>query len=90
LQTYTGSYLLLKLAGGFVVVGFKYLVKGGFGMRAVLRIRDMRAVLRILNVYPGSEFLPSRIRIFSIPDPGFASKNLSIFNPKKIVFNLTE
>ncbi len=29
--------------------------------------------------YPGS-----RIRIFSIPDPGSASKNLSIFNPKMV------
>jgi hypothetical protein len=33
------------------------------------------AVLRIRDVYP-------RIRIFSIPDPGSTSKNLSIFNPK--------
>jgi hypothetical protein len=44
-------------------------------------------VLRIRDVYPGS-----RIRLFSIPDPGSelsipdpgsTSKNLSIFNPKK-------
>jgi hypothetical protein len=27
------------------------------------------AVLRIRDVYPGSEFFPSRIRIFSILDP---------------------
>jgi hypothetical protein len=32
---------------------------------------------------PGSKFIPSRIRIFSVPTPGSASKNLSFFNPKK-------
>ncbi len=43
----------------------------------------MGSVLRIRDVYPGSERLSSRIRIFSIPDPGSASKNLSTyFNPK--------
>jgi hypothetical protein len=31
---------------------------------------------------PRSDFLPSRIRVFSISDPGSASKNLSIL-PKK-------
>jgi hypothetical protein len=31
---------------------------------------------------PGSEFFPSRIIIYSIPDPGSASKNLSILTPK--------
>ncbi len=36
------------------------------------------AVLRIRDVYPGS-----RIRLFSIPDPGSSSKNLSILTPKK-------
>ncbi len=28
------------------------------------------AVLRIRDVYPGSDFFPSRIRTVSIPDPG--------------------
>jgi hypothetical protein len=40
--------------------------------QVVLRIRD-----------PGSDFSPSRIRIFFIPDPGSASKNLSILTPQK-------
>ncbi len=31
---------------------------------------------------PESEFFPSRIRIFSIPDPGSASNNSSILTPK--------
>jgi hypothetical protein len=41
---------------------------------------------------PGFDFCPSRIRLFSIPDPNFSitdpgssSKNLSIFIPKKKV-----
>ncbi len=43
-------------------------------------------VLRIRDFYPDSEFFPSRIRIFSIPDPNFfhprsASKNVSILTP---------
>ncbi len=29
----------------------------------------VKAVLRIRDVYPGSTFYPSQIRIFSIPDP---------------------
>ncbi len=32
---------------------------------------------------PGSDFIPSRIRTVSIPDPGSSSKNLSILTPKK-------
>jgi hypothetical protein len=32
---------------------------------------------------PGSVFFPSRIRTVSIPDPGSASKNLSVLTPKK-------
>jgi hypothetical protein len=40
-------------------------------------------VLRIWDVYPGSDFFPSRIRTVSIPDPGSASKNLRILTPKK-------
>ncbi len=46
-----------------------------------------KSVLRIRNVHPGStvvsEFFPSRIRIFSILDPGSVWNNLNIFNPKK-------
>jgi hypothetical protein len=42
-----------------------------------------KSVLRIRDVYPGSEFFPSRI-----PDPNFSitdshQKNLSILTPKK-------
>ncbi len=40
------------------------------------------SVLRIRDVYPGSEFFP-------IPDPGSASKNLDILT-QKIVSNLSE
>jgi hypothetical protein len=48
-------------------------------------------VSRIRDVYPGSKFFPSWIRIFSIPGPGSASKNLStgIFT-QKIVSKLSE
>ncbi len=38
---------------------------------------------------PGSDFFPSRIRIFPIPDPGSASKNLSTLT-QKIVSKLSE
>jgi hypothetical protein len=38
---------------------------------------------RIRDVYPGSDFFPSRIRTVSIPDPGSASKNLSVFLTQK-------
>jgi hypothetical protein len=34
---------------------------------------------------PGSECFPSRIQIFSIPDPGFASNNLSILTQKLVL-----
>jgi hypothetical protein len=40
---------------------------------SVLPIRD-----------PGSYFFPSRMRIVSIPDPGSASKNLSILTQKMV------
>ncbi len=43
----------------------------------------LASVLRIRDVYPGSDFFPSRIRTVSIPDPGSSSKNLSILTPKK-------
>jgi hypothetical protein len=39
--------------------------------------------------HPGSEFFPSRIRIFFITDPGSASKDLSILT-QKIVSKLSE
>ncbi len=42
-----------------------------------------RTVLRIRDVYPGSNFFSFRIRTVAIPDPGYASKNLSILTPKK-------
>jgi hypothetical protein len=45
-------------------------VIGGF-------LEQFSAVLRIQDVYPGS-----RIRVFSIMDPGSASKNLSMLTPK--------
>jgi hypothetical protein len=43
---------------------------------------------RIRDVNSGSNFFPSRIRLFSIPDlnclnPGSSSKSLSILTPKK-------
>ncbi len=41
--------------------------------------------LTYLSVFisdPGSDFFPSRIRMFSIPDPH--QKNLSIFTPKMV------
>jgi hypothetical protein len=55
-------------------------------IRKSMRIRNTQAtlpVLRIRDVYPGSDFFPSRI-----PDPiclhlGSASKNLSILTQKK-------
>ncbi len=40
--------------------------------------------LRIRDVYPGSKFFPPRIRIFSSPHPGSASKNLSILTQKMV------
>jgi hypothetical protein len=49
-------------------------------MRVRIRIHP---VLRIRDVYPGSDFFPSRIRTVSIQDPGSASKNLSILTQKK-------
>ncbi len=36
------------------------------------------------GMYPGSEFFPSRILICSIPDPGSASKILSILTQKMV------
>ncbi len=39
-------------------------------------------MLRIQDVYPGSDFFPYRIQIFSNSDPGSASKNLSILTQK--------
>ncbi len=42
---------------------------------------------RIRDAYPGSDFFPSRIRSFSIPDP---HKEFQYFNPKKIVSKLQE
>jgi hypothetical protein len=51
----------------------------------VLVILSGDAVLRIRDVYPGSEFFPSRIRgQKKIPDPGSSSENFSIFHPKNV------
>jgi hypothetical protein len=44
-----------------------------------ITISYYRAVLGIQDVYPGSEFFPSRI-----PNPGSASKNASILTLKKL------
>jgi hypothetical protein len=45
-------------------------------------------VLRIRDVYPGSEFFHSGSRVIKIPEPGsgYASKNIpiSIYNPEKL------
>jgi hypothetical protein len=38
-------------------------------------------VLRIQNVYPGSEIFPSRVRFFSIPDPKFFHPGSEFFPP---------
>ncbi len=45
-------------------------------------------VLRIRDVCLGSEFFHPGSRVKHIPDPGFASKNLSIFNPKNCLWAL--
>jgi hypothetical protein len=37
---------------------------------------------------PGSEFFHPESRIKQVPDPGSASKNLSIFNPKNCFYAL--
>ena len=59
-----------------------------------IKIEGKKTVLRIRDVYPGSDFFPSRfpdpnclhpgsqIRTVSIPDPGSASKNFSILTQK--------
>jgi hypothetical protein len=55
--------------------------------------------MRIRDVYPGSEFFPSRIQIYSIPDPGskffptgsrIHIKEFKYFNPKKMVSEHSE
>jgi hypothetical protein len=53
----------------------------------VTDIVEVQAVLRIRMFIPdpGSDFFPSRIRIFSILDPVSTSNNLSILTPR-IVF----
>jgi hypothetical protein len=50
-------------------------VPGQIGFQKIINL----SVLGIRDFYPRSEVFPSRIRVFSIPDPGSASKNLSIF-----------
>jgi hypothetical protein len=59
--------------------------EGGKGVREEPGKPGPLPVLRIRDVYPGSNFFPSRILTVSIPDPGSASKNfilLSILIPK--------
>ena len=57
---------------------------------------EQKPVLRIRDVYPGSrsKFFRSRpdprSRVKKIPDPGSASKNWSILNPKKNCSKLSE
>jgi hypothetical protein len=61
-----------------------------WALREKARNLSFSKVLRIRDVYPGSS-IPDPI--FSIPDPGSrfdkdpgsASKNLIIFNPKKLI-----
>jgi hypothetical protein len=45
-------------------------------------LHEKNTTLRIQDVYPGSDFFPSRIQIVSIPNPGSASKNKSILTQK--------
>jgi hypothetical protein len=63
-------------------------------IRSVREWYHCKAVLRIRDVYPGSVFFPSRIRIFPIPDPFFSIRirifsipdphlRNKYFNPKK-------
>jgi hypothetical protein len=53
----------------FTLVGEGYVLGERGGLPVLL------SVLQIGDVYPGSDFFPSRIRIVSIPDPGSASEN---------------
>ncbi len=39
---------------------------------------------------PDTNFFKPRSKVKKIPDPGSASKNLRMFNPKKIVSRLSE
>jgi hypothetical protein len=63
-----------------------YEMVGGLD-KQIKEIKEVRKYLIYLlladsrhrTVHP---FFPSRIRLFYMPDPGSASKNLSILNPK--------
>jgi len=46
-------------------------------------LRQPVLLIRMFIPGPGSDFFPSRIRVSSIPDPRFASKNLSILTSRK-------
>ncbi len=48
-------------------------VKNQIRIRVEVKIRELWTVLRIRDVYPGS-----RIRLFSIPDPGSGSATLAV------------
>jgi hypothetical protein len=62
-----------------------------FKMLAVIPVLSNRilTVLRIGDVYPGSELFPPRSRVKKAPDLGSGSstKNLSIFNPQKLLLS---
>ncbi len=68
----------------FLVSKKQHILKIFFSWIVMLSVADP-------GVYPGSEFFPSRIPIFSTPDrdPGSASKNLCILT-QKMVSQLSE
>jgi hypothetical protein len=69
-----------------MVLGYPYIVYVPiFSCSPTKTKQSLGAVLRIRDVYPGSEFFPSRIRIFPVPYPGSASKNLSILTQKIVI-----
>jgi hypothetical protein len=77
--------LFLQLLDGDLTVLFNgYHVMAGYHVPAQ-NVFTLPAVLRIRDVYPRSRIriFPSRILIFSIPNPGSASKNLRILSSRK-------
>ncbi len=51
------------------VSGFPIRIRMRLSVSVWIRNTDFYPVLRIRDVYPGSDFFPSRIRVVSIPDP---------------------
>ncbi len=90
-NSYTGSYrysypiILLCYGLGLTVELSGHTADSNSSLTYQLSTSIWISVLRIRDVYPGSRIrlFPSRIRTVSIPDPGSASKNLSILTPKK-------